>query len=349
MGLRSFIIKRVIYSFFLVIIVIVLNYIIFMAMPGDPTGLFQATYKITQEQIESQIKFWGLDQPHHIRIFHYISNLLSMRLGESFQYKIPVEVGIMRRLPYTLALLGGSHALAIVVGIFLGVYAAYKRGSLFDSASVTLSLITYTLPVFWMGMIFIYVFSLTLHMFPSAGGFPREWALNWPQPLNINVNANQPGISAIFNVNPSELLRYLGGYLTHITLPFMTLALFTYGGFLLLTRATMLDALTEDYITTAKAKGLPDRSILFKHALKNASLPLIVNIALTFGFIFSGAIITETVFTYPGMGGWIWEAIQYRDYPVLMGTFYIISIAVILAILISDLLYGFIDPRIKYG
>lgn len=349
MGLRSYIIKRIIYSFFLIIVVIVLNYIVFMAMPGDPTGLFQSAYKIKEEQIQSQIKFWGLDQPHHIRIFQYLSNLLSLRLGESFQYKIPVEVGIMQRIPYTLLLLGGSHAVAIVIGIFLGVYAAHKRGSLYDSVAVTTSLITYTLPVFWMGLVFIYIFSISLRIFPSAGGFPREWALNWPKTLDINVDANNPGIIINFNVNPSETLRYIGGYLNHVALPFLTLTLFTYGGFLLLTRATMLDALTEDYITTAKAKGLPDRTILFKHALKNASLPLIVDIALTFGFIFSGAIITETVFSYPGMGGWIWEAIQYRDYPVLMGTFYVIALSVIIAILIADLLYGIIDPRIKYG
>jgi peptide/nickel transport system permease protein len=132
-------------------------------------------------------------------------------------------------------------------------------------------------------------------------------------------------------------------------MPMLTLVVFAIGGWLLLTRATMLETITEDYITTARAKGLKERSVLYKHALKNASLPLITSAALSFGFVLSGAIITETVFSYPGLGGWIWSAIQFLDYPALMAIFYIISLCVVLANIVADLLYGIIDPRIKYG
>jgi len=127
------------------------------------------------------------------------------------------------------------------------------------------------------------------------------------------------------------------------------LTLFSYGGYLLLTRATMMESLTEDYIITAKAKGLSERTILFKHALKNASLPIITSAAMSFGFLLTGAIITEQVFTYPGLGQWIWDAIIYADYPVMQAIFYMIALCVIIANFLADLVYGFIDPRVKYG
>jgi peptide/nickel transport system permease protein len=139
------------------------------------------------------------------------------------------------------------------------------------------------------------------------------------------------------------------GRLKHLFLPVVTLTLFQYGGYLLLTRATMLEALTEDYIVTARAKGVRERSILYKHALRNASLPLITNIAISFGFMLSGAIITEQVFTYQGLGWWLWDAINRADYPVLNAMFYIIALCVVAANFLSDLLYGVVDPRIRYG
>jgi len=132
-------------------------------------------------------------------------------------------------------------------------------------------------------------------------------------------------------------------------LPITTLTLFSYGGYLLLTRATMIEALTEDYITTARAKGVPERSVIFKHALKNASLPLITSAALAFGFMLSGAIITEGVFSWPGMGRWIFQSITFNDYSSLQAVFYIIAVLVIVANIMADILYGIIDPRIKYG
>jgi peptide/nickel transport system permease protein len=152
-----------------------------------------------------------------------------------------------------------------------------------------------------------------------------------------------------FSISSEGTWALIGGYLMHAVLPLMTLTLFSIGGWLLLTRATMLDTITEDYIVTARAKGLSESAVLYKHAFKNASLPIITSAAMTFGFVLSGAIITETVFSYPGIGGWIWEAIQYRDYSVLMAVFYVISLCVIVANIVSDLLYGVIDPRIKYG
>jgi peptide/nickel transport system permease protein len=176
-----------------------------------------------------------------------------------------------------------------------------------------------------MGLIFILVFAQTLNWFPPGGVTPAEWAIGLP-PFTTQL-----------------LVR-----IQHIFLPAMTLTLFFYGGHLLLTRATMVEALSEDYIVTARAKGVSQRSILFKHALKNAALPLVTNAALSFGGILSGAIITETVFNWDGLGLWIWQSITWKDFPVMQAIFYIVALCVIAANFLSDILYGVLDPRIKY-
>ena len=165
----------------------------------------------------------------------------------------------------------------------------------------------------------------------------------------ITATTSPQTLNTALFLDGGEAFLLIQGYFKHMFLPMLTLVLFQYGGFLLLTRATMMETLTEDYVTTAKAKGVKQRTILYRHALKNASLPIITSIAITFGFVLSGAIITETVFTWPGLGTWIWQAIQIKDYPVLQASFYIIALCVIVANFIADLLYGVIDPRIKYG
>jgi len=324
--------------------VITLNFIIFEVMPGNPAEYFVNPIKIgSKERIESLEKHWGLADPLHVRYGRYIVNLLTWQLGDSFTSGSPVASEMMLRLPYTLILMGGSLMISMVIGILLGILAAHKRGGKFDTAAVTISLTTYSLPTFWMGMILLLIFYTSLHWFPNAGAFPREWAVTgkWPAPTAVfelfGTRIVIPGIQEIL------------GRLWHATLPILTLTLFNYGGWLLLTRATMVETLTEDYIVTARAKGLKERTVLMKHALKNASLPLITSAALSFGFLLSGAIITETVFTWPGLGGWIWEAIIIKDYPVLQAIFYVIGLCVIIANFIADLLYGVLDPRIKYG
>jgi len=326
MGLKVFIIKRIIYSIALIWFVLTLNFIIFALMPGDPTVVFAATGKLNEDQIKEVIERFGLTQNIWVRYTKYLTNMLTFQLGYSFFSQRPVQEDMMVRLPNTLLLVGLSSILSMIFGIILGVYAAYKRGSIFDTASVFVSLTTYAFPSFWMGMIFLLIFSYWLGWFPSAGSMPREWA-----------------------ISPPNLMELIIGRMQYLILPLAVLTLFMYGGYLLLTRACMLETLTEDYIVTARAKGIKERKVLFKHALKNASLPLITSAALTFGFLLTGAIITEQVFTYPGMGQWLWQAITQADYPVLQAVFYIIALCVIIANFIADLMYGIIDPRIKYG
>jgi peptide/nickel transport system permease protein len=326
MGLRSYIIKRIIKSIALIIIVLTINFIIFELMPGDPMQFFIQAGKMKPEMIEEVKKTFGLDQPLEVRYIKYIESMLTWNFGYSFYTTTPVGQEILQRLPNTLLLVGLSTVLSIVIGVIMGVLAAYKRGGLYDSASVITSLTTYSLPSFWIGMVLLLIFHVWLQWFPGAGASPPEWAVNPPQ----------------------NIIEIIAGRAQHLFLPLLTLTIFSYGGYLLLTRATVLETLTEDYIVTAKAKGLSERTILFKHALKNAALPLITNIALAFASILTGAIITEQVFTYPGLGEYLWRGINFKDYPVIQAMFYVIALAVIIANFIADLAYGIVDPRIKY-
>jgi peptide/nickel transport system permease protein len=204
-----------------------------------------------------------------------------------------------------------------------------------------------------MGLVLILVFTVNLHMFPHANAIPYEWAQEGRMPIAYTVSlvgeASQWSGNLVLSVNPKGLVDLLSGYLSHLFLPLTTLTLFQYGGYVLLTRATMIEALTEDYVVTARAKGVPEQNIIFRHALKNASLPLITSAALAFGFMLSGAVITEGVFSWPGLGRWIFTAITNTDYHVLQAVFYVIAVCVIVANIIADILYGIIDPRIKYG
>jgi len=356
MGLRGFIAKRLIYSFVLIIAVIAVNFLIFKAMPGDPTEfLMQAFEKgLGQEERMQQEQLlrerWGFLDPLPVQFAKYVRNLLSFNFGTAIIDKRPVSEVMAEKMPYTALLLGGATIVAITVGVLLGILAIQRRGGAFDTASVLGSLITGALPTFWMGMVFLFVFFTNLGWFPNAGAFPREWAGgHWPKPFNIGYSTQQYALGVQLGLSLDELLRLVGGYLRHLALPMITLVLFNFGGWLLLTRATMLETITEDYVLTAKAKGVGETAVLIRHALKNASLPIITSAAMAFGFVLSGAIITETVYTYPGVGGWTFFAINTRDVIVLMAIFYVISICVIVANIIADLLYGVLDPRIRYG
>lgn len=356
MGLRGFILRRLVYSFILILLVIVVNFLIFKSMPGDPTEFLMQAWEpgVRQEERMRQEQLlrerWGFNDPLYVQLAKYIKNLLSFSFGTAIIDKRPVSEVMMERIPYTLLLLGTSTLISIIIGVLWGIIVIQKRGSFFDTFSVLSSLITGALPTFWMGMVFLTIFYTTLGWFPNAGAFPREWAGgHWPQPFLISIFGQQSTLLVEVKVSLQSLLDLVGGYLRHLTLPLMTLVLFNFGGWLLLTRATMLEAITEDYVLTARAKGVGESTVMIRHALRNACLPLVTSAALSFGFVLSGAIITESVYTYPGLGGWTFAAIVTRDLIVLMAIFYVTSICVIVANIVADLLYGVLDPRIRYG
>lgn len=328
MGLKIYILKRTLYTFVLLFGVISVNFIIFMMMPQDPAELLVSSQKIGRaETIQSLREQWGFDQPLHVRYVKYIENMITGKFGYSYRTQRPVLSEAVGRLQNTLLLVIPPEIVSIIVGVVLGAIAAQKRGKWFDNLSVTSSLAIYSLPVFWIAMMLIVIFSLGLRWFPSSRTYPDYWLL-YP---------------------PTSIFENLGTRVFHLILPWVTLFLISCGAWVLLARATVLEAITEDYVVTAKAKGLKERTILFKHTLKNALLPIVTDIAITFGFTLSGAIVTEQVFIYPGLGWWIWAAIENTDYPVLQAIFFLIAVCVIIANFIADLTYGIIDPRIKYG
>jgi peptide/nickel transport system permease protein len=356
MGFRNYLIKRIVIAFLMLFVVLALNYMIFFLMPGDPSAMFANVRGMSagdqQKMLARMRQLWGLDQPPEVRFATYLENMLTFNLGTSMTSMQPIRNEIVIRLFWTLELMGGSTILAALIGITLGVLVASKRGGKFDNATVTASLITYSLPVFWMGLVLILVFTIDLGWFPHANAVPPDWVIPGRMPTAYTVSyaaAPQWAGSTIFNFNMNGLVGLLSGYLYHLTLPLATLTLFQYGGYVLLTRATMIEALTEDYVATARAKGVTERNVIFRHALKNASLPLITNVALALGFLLSGAVITEGVFSWPGLGTWIFAAIGMNDYSVLQAAFYLIALCVIIANIVSDVLYGLIDPRVKYG
>ena len=330
MGLKTYLAKRFVYMLVLIYFVLTLNFIIFELIPGQGgviENLVGAGKNFPPDQVERLKALYGIDQPLEVRYVKYVTNMFTLKFGDSIRTQQPVLSDMYRFLPNTLVLLGVSTILSIVIGIALGMLSAYKRGGALDSTSVIASLTTFSLPTFWMGLLFIAVFYYQLQWLPQGGNQPDFWAYNAPT-----------------NIGYILLTR-----IKYALLPVATLTLFQYGFYVLLTRATMLESLTEDYIVTARAKGLPERTVLVKHAFKNASLPLVTSVALAFGSILGGAIITETVFRWPGLGLWTFLSITFKDIPVLQAIFYLGALGIIVANFIADILYGVIDPRIKYG
>lgn len=330
--MQSYIAKRIVYMILLIFLVASVNFVLFNMMPAVTLNKYivkniAAGGSLTQARLNELKALFGFDKPLHERYILYIRNMLTWDFGFSYETMNYVQKDIMRSLPNTLFLMGLAEIGAMIVGILFGVIAAYKRGGSLDTILVTTSLATYSVPVFWIGWIMLSFFALHLGWFEVGGVVPISWTIN----------------------RPTGILSTIAGRLYMATLPAVTLFIFLFGGWILLTRATVLETITEDYVTTARAKGLPERTVLFKHVLKNASLPLITSAALTFGFLISGAIITETVYSYGGMGLLVWKAIETSDVPVLQAFFYVIALLVIVANFVADLLYGVVDPRIKYG
>ncbi len=322
MSLKRYIIKRVLYSFVLLFFALTLNFIIFRMAPGNPIQVVTSGMRLEPEQVERLIELWGLQEPLHVQYVRYLKSTLTWDFGYSYNSLEPVGREIMGRLPNTLLLMGVSLFFAIIFGTVFGIYAAYKRGSLFDLTTVSISLFSYALPTFWMGLLMIYLGGYVFGLFPLAGTMSR------PPPLD-------------------PIVRFFD-LAWHLFLPGLTLFLFQYGAWLLMMRSTLLEALHEDYITTARANGVSERGVLFKHAFRNAMLPLVTNIALQIPGLLNGAILTETVFSWRGLGLYTWSAIQFTDYPVLQALFYIFALVTIVCNLIVDIVYGYIDPRIQY-
>ncbi len=322
MTLRNYIIKRSVQAIPLIFGVIILNFTLIHLAPGD-IALIMAGEDAAPEYIEALRTKFGLDKPIHEQLMIYISNILKGDFGYSFANREPVVKVILERVPATVLLISCSMLFSISIGILLGVNASKSPYSRADNATTVGSLLGFSIPNFWLGIMLMLVFSLTLGIFPVQGMY--------------TVGVEMSGIERWIDIA------------WHLVLPALVLGTARTARYARMTRATMLDVLDQDYIITARAKGCNGRLVLFDHALKNALLPVVTMIGLNLGSIITGATLTETVFAWPGIGRLMKDSIFRRDYPVLMGLFIMVSISIIIATILTDILYAYLDPRIRYG
>ena len=301
--------------------VAIFNFFLFRVVDRDPLAKYRGRTKLTPEQRQAAIARLGLNGSKWNQFVRYLGQTIRGDFGRSFDSTRPVLGEITGRLPNTLLLVGISTALTVGIGLWLGAKAGWRRGSRFDKLSTAGSMVLYATPEFFLGMLFVAFLGGRLGWFPAGGV--------------RNVAAGYSGLRAVLD------------RAHHLVLPVTTLTLGYLGSYSLIMRTSVLDTVGEDYLTTAKAKGMPDRQVLRRHAVPNALLPSISQIAIGFGFVIGGAITTETVFSYPGLGLATSDAIHNTDLPMLQGLFFFSSAAVVLCNLAADLVYGLIDPRVR--
>ncbi len=314
--------QRLILGFFLILAVIVLNFFLLQAAPGDVVDAMLAEAGGGDPDMAARLRtLYGLDDPVYVQLIKYLGRVLVGDLGYSFYYDEPVSILLMQRLPTTLLLSLSALVIAVLLGTLLGVYAAIKPNGIFSNFVTVFSLLGYATPVFWLGMIILLVFALHLPIFPAFGirSFPE----------------------------PDTVIERMLDVAYHLVLPTFTLAILYLANYSRISRAAMMDVLGADYIRTARTKGLSEKMVIFKHALKNAALPVVTLAGLQLAQVFSGAVLVETVFSLPGVGPLLYESIVRRDFPVILGILFGAASTTIIANIITDLIYKKMDPRIR--
>jgi peptide/nickel transport system permease protein len=303
--------------------IVLLNFVLFRAMPGSPDRLSHNPNASQAAQAALRAR-WGLDKPLFPDQFvAYITSTAQGDFGESFKYRNqPVTEVIGSRIGPTLILFGLGELIAIIVGVILGAYSGWRRGGAVDYGGNGVSLILYSMTYFLLGMILLVIFATTLKWFPPAGMFT-------------------------LGMRYTSFLDQLADFGRHLVLPLAAVSLGLIGQYSILMRSSVIETRSEDYVMTAKAKGLKESRILRGHAVPNALLPTVSLIGINLGFIIAGAITVEVVFNWPGLGTLTQEALQARDYPLLQGIFLILAVSVVVANFGADIVYGFLDPRVK--
>lgn len=302
-----------------------LNFLLPRAMPGSPLQFLagEEIGLLAPEQIAEVRARYGLDRPLWRQYLSYLGSAFTGEWGFSYQIGQPVLTTILARLPWTLLLVGTSLLIASLVGILLGAVASWRRGRSLDTGALLGAIFVDSLPTFWLGMLLIAIFSVELRWFPIFGAVtPWGPKSGWPYVMDIA---------------------------RHLVLPAVTLTMATLSGTFLVMRYAMLDVLGQDYIRTARSKGMLERRVLVKHAVRNALLPVSTVIFLNLGLLVGGATVIETVFSYPGVGTLLFQAVLSRDYPVLQGAFLMLTVSVVAANVLADAVYPLLDPRVRSG
>jgi peptide/nickel transport system permease protein len=315
--------RRILEAVPLIFAVIIVNFVIIHLTPGDPAIALAGEFGASPEYLAAVRTEMGLNKPLYEQLLIYLSHILHGDLGYSLIYRQPVWDLISSRVPLTVLLVGTALIFASVAGLGVGVFSGKRPYSILDNIAMALSMIGYSIPVFWLGQMLLLSLSLGLGLFPVAG---------W-----ISLTGGAP--------NP---FRDVLDISWHLTLPALALGVQYLVLIARITRAGLLEQLREDYVLTALAKGMDDNTVVYRHALRNAILPVVTVIGVQFGFVIGGAVVTETVFSWPGIGRLTFDAAFARDYPVLLGILLFISITTVVANLITDILYAVLDPRVRY-
>jgi dipeptide transport system permease protein len=331
----TFVIKRLALLLPTLIGVTFLSFVLIHLMPGDPIEMLMPERGIDPERHAQLRAELGLDQPLLVQYARYVGALATGNLGRSIVTKRPVVEEFATVFPATVELSLSAIALAVLLGVPIGVMAALNRGGLFDYTTMSVSLAGYSMPIFWWGLLLILFFSVQLDWTPVSG--------------RIGVLYDVPPVTGLLLVDTlihGDRAAFLSA-LHHLVLPAFVLATIPLATVARMTRSSMLEVLNADYIRTARAKGLSPVRVVGLHALRNALIPVVTVVGLAVGVLLAGAILTETVFSWPGVGKWLVDAVNRRDFPVLRGGILLVAMTVIAVNLIVDLTYGLLDPRIR--
>jgi peptide/nickel transport system permease protein len=320
-------------SFYLVALwaAVTFNFVIPRLMPGDPAEAYIAklqTQQITREQIDAIRAEFGVNPnvPVWKQYFDYLNGILHGNLGiATSQFPSQVSDILRESLPWTIGLVGVSLLLSFVIGTLIGMLIAWRRGSWYDTAVPPILTFFSAVPYFWMALGLVYVFGVNLNWFPTDSGYD------------------------VFSVAPGWSMDFIGSVVQHAILPVVTLVIGSLAGWVLTMRNTMVTTLSEDYLLMAQAKGLPERRVMFHYAARNAILPSITSFSISLGLVVSGSLLTEIVFNYPGIGFALYKGVLADDYALVEGCFLVIALAVLIANFLSELVYAFLDPRVRQG
>jgi len=334
--LTAYIIRRILGLFPVLFGVTVIVFLLIRLIPGDP-AITMLGDRASVEDIERVRELLGLNDPLHIQFLRYMGRLLQGDLGQSIINRTDITFELAYRLPATIEMITGAMIIGVLVGVSVGVVSAVRRNSWFDIVGMIGALLGVSMPIFWLALILIYALSVDAKILPPSGRIdaqiyvPRQTGFILLDTLLIG------DLSAFFNA------------LWHMILPSFVLSTVIMPGLARITRASMLEVLRQDYVRTARAKGLAEKVVVVGHALKNALLPVVTVIGGWLAGLLGGAILTETVFSWPGMGLWAYRGIQGRDYPVVQGSVLVSATIYVFVNLAVDILYAYIDPRIHYN
>ena len=328
MKLISFLVARLGKALVVILGVVILNFLLIRLAPGDPASIMAGEASSSDPAYVEQLRQqFGFDQPLYQQLWIYLQGIVQLDFGYSYRNKLAVLDLIAERLPATLLLMGLAFLFSVLLGVTLGVLAARSRytnrNKWLDSTIMSLSMLLYATPLFWLSLLMIILFSVTLGWLPAFG--------------MESVGAGLTGMARVHDIA------------AHLVLPVVSLGCFFMAVYARLTRASMLEVMGMDFVKTARAKGVPAGQVLRKHVLRNATLPVVTFAGIQLGQMAGGAVLTETVFGWPGIGRLMFDALMQRDYQLLLGVFLVTSAMVVLFNLMTDLLYRVVDPRIEWG